>query len=52
MNDFAREVTLAEGKAHSVGMGDVKEILTITLTKLAQLDEEDLAELLSRYRKE
>ena len=52
MNDFAKEVTLLEGKKHSVGLGDVKEILSITLTKLAELNEEDLAELLSRYRKE
>ena len=52
MNEFANEVTLAEGKTHSVGVGDVKEILAITLTKLAGLDEEDLAELLSRYLKE
>ncbi len=52
MNDFAKEVTLAEGKKHSVGLGDVKEILSITLTMLAELNEEDLAELLSRYRKD
>lgn len=52
MNDFAKEVTLAEGKKHSVGLGDVKEILKITLTMLSKLDEEDLAELLSRYREE
>jgi hypothetical protein len=49
MNDFAREVTLLEGKKSSVGIGDVKEILSITLTKLAALSEEDLAELLNRY---
>lgn len=49
MNDFAKEVTLLEGKKSSVGIGDVKEILSITLTKLAALSEEDLAELLNRY---
>jgi len=52
MNDFAKEVTLAEGKKHSVGLGDVKEILSITLTMLADMSEEDLSELLDRYRSE
>lgn len=52
MNEFAKEVTLAEGKKHSVGLGDVKEILSITLTMLAELSEEELSELLSRYRKD
>lgn len=52
MNDFAKQVTLAEGKKHSVGLGDVKEILSITLTMLAELNEEDLSELLDRYRKD
>jgi hypothetical protein len=52
MNDFAKEVTLSEGKKSSVGIGDVKEILSIALTMLAKLNEEDLAELLSRYSKE
>lgn len=50
MNEFADKVTLREGKKHSVGIGDVKEILKITLIMLAELNEEDLAELLSRYR--
>ncbi len=49
MNDFAREVTLSEGKKSSVGIGDVKEILSITLTMLSKLKEDDLAELLNRY---
>ena len=49
MNDFARDVTLSEGKKSSVGIGDVKEILSIALTMLAKLNEEDLAELLNRY---
>lgn len=49
MNDFAREVTLSEGKKSSVGIGNVKEILSITLTMLAKLNEDDLAELLNRY---
>lgn len=52
MNKFAEAVTLAEGKKHSVGLGDVKEILSITLTMLAELSEEDLSELLDRYRKD
>jgi len=52
MNNFAKEVTLAEGKKHSVGLGDVKEILSITLTMLAYMSEEDLSELLDRYRSE
>ncbi len=49
MNDFAKEVTLSEGKKSSVGIGDVKEILSITLTMLSKLKEDDLAELLNRY---
>jgi predicted DNA-binding antitoxin AbrB/MazE fold protein len=50
MNKFADKVTLTEGKKHSVGIADVKEILKIALTMLAELNEEDLAELLSRYK--
>ena len=50
LNEFAKEVTLAEGKKESVNMGQVKEILTITLTKLAALPQSQLDELLSRYR--
>ena len=50
LNELAREVTLIEGKKESVNMAQVKEILSITLTKLAALPQEQLDELLSRYK--
>lgn len=50
LNEFAREVTLMEGKKESVNMGQVKEVLSITLTKLAALPQDQLDELLSRYK--
>ena len=50
LNEFAKEITLTEGKKESVNVAQVKEILSITLTKLAALTEEDLDELLSRYK--
>jgi len=50
LNEFAKEITLVEGKKESVNIGQVKEVLSITLTKLAALSQEDLEELLSRYR--
>jgi len=50
MNDFANEVAAEEGKLVSVDIGQIKEILTITMKKLALLSDEDLAELMSRYR--
>lgn len=50
LNEFAREVTLEEGKKESVNMAQVKEVLSITLTKLAALPQEQLDELLSRYK--
>jgi hypothetical protein len=50
LNEFAKEITLLEGKKESVNMGQVKEVLSITLTKLAALPQEQLDELLSRYK--
>jgi hypothetical protein len=50
LNEFAKEITLLEGKKESVNMGQVKEILSITLKKLAALEPPQVDELLSRYR--
>ena len=50
MNDFAKEVAEAEGQLVSVSIAQIKEVLSITMKKLALLSDEDLAELMSRYR--
>mgnify|MGYP001561965732 CR=1 FL=1 len=51
LNDFAREITLKEGKKISLPIGQVKEVIKLTFTKLARYDTAVVETLLKRYRK-
>jgi hypothetical protein len=51
LNDFAKEVTLIEGKAQSLSIAQVKEVLRITFTALAKLPEKELKKILAKYEK-
>lgn len=49
LNDFAREVTLEEGKKREVSIAQVKEILRITLILLSDYDNEEILSTVNRY---
>ena len=52
LNTLARRITLEEGKAQSVSIAQVKEVLRITLDRLAKdYKVADVKRLLKRYRK-
>jgi hypothetical protein len=51
LNDLAREITLEEGKKISLPIGQVKEVIKLTLTKLARYDPAVIENVLRRYRK-
>lgn len=50
LNEFAREITLQEGKKISVNNAQVKEVLRLVLVGLAKKDESQVLELLNRYK--
>jgi hypothetical protein len=50
LNDLAKEITLQEGKKRSLPIGQVKEVLKITLLKLKQFTTEDVIKLLRRIK--
>lgn len=51
LNDLARTVTLKEGKKKSVSIAQIKEVMKILLTELAQLDfNYEVEIILRRYR--
>jgi len=47
---LAEEITAKEGKAEEVNIGQVKEVLKITLDILAGLNSEELSVLLEKHR--
>ena len=49
MNKFAKEITLQEGKKKSLSIAQVKEVITLTLKKLAGMPAEDVFVILKRY---
>lgn len=50
LNALAKEITLIEGMRRSVSIAQVKEILRITLIKLAEADPQEVEKILKRYR--
>lgn len=50
LNDFAKEVTLKEGKKLNLSIAQVKEVLKIAFTKLCKMDIEEVSKLLKRYK--
>jgi len=51
LNEIATAITLQEGKKVSLPIGQVKEVLRLTLRWLASLPVEEVDTLLRRYRK-
>jgi len=51
LNDFAANVTRDEGLKHSINIGQVKEILRLTFTKLSGMTILEVAEIIRRYKK-
>lgn len=49
MNDFAKKVTLIEGKKRQVSIAQVKEIIRIVLIELADMPTRESNRLLRRY---
>jgi len=52
MNDFARSVTLQEGGKVNLSIGQVKEVIKLTLIRLAGLSKEEREKIIARYAKE
>lgn len=51
LNDLAKQITLLEGKDISLSIAQVKEVLKITFTRLAEMDVVEVGSLLKRYKK-
>ena len=51
LNEVARTITAQEGKKVSLPIGQVKEVLRLTLRWLAYLPSAEVDALLRRYRK-
>lgn len=51
LNKFAKEITLSESGKVSLGIGQVKEVLRITLTKLGDYEDKEVIKTVNRYRK-
>lgn len=49
--ELASTIAKQEGKKHNASVGDVREILRLTLTELAGMNTIDLGKLLSKYSK-
>ena len=50
MNTFAKEITLREGKKKSLSIAQVKEVIKLTLQKLAKMHPKEVDMTLDRYR--
>jgi hypothetical protein len=50
MNEFARKITLKEGKAKSLSIAQVKEVISLTLKELASLPQDEAMKVIGRYR--
>lgn len=50
LNDFAREITLQEGKKVSISIAQVKEVIRLTLIRLANSPTAETDAVLQRYK--
>lgn len=50
MNEFAKEITLLEGKKKSQSIAQVKEVIRLTLKKLASMPPVEAMKVIGRYR--
>lgn len=51
LNDWAKKITLKEGKNKSLSIAQVKELLKIVVEDMANMPLSQLANLLARYKK-
>ena len=51
LNHLAKNITLKEGKKVILPIGQVKEVLKLTLEFLSFFSDEDVIKLLNRYRR-
>jgi len=51
VQQLASSIAKQEGLKSQVSIGNVREILRLTLTTLAQWDEEDVIKLVKRYQR-
>lgn len=52
LNDLAVEVTEAEGGKVSTNIAQVKEVMRILLTKMAEMSVEQVEDILAKYKSE
>ena len=50
LNTFAKEITLKEGKAQSLSIAQVKEVIRLTLIAMAALPDKTVTQMLKRYK--
>ena len=48
LNQFAKEITLAEGKKQSLSIAQVKEVIKLVLAKLSQMTLAEIVNLLKK----
>jgi uncharacterized protein (DUF2267 family) len=51
MNDFATEITKKEAGKTEISIAQVKEVLKLTFEKLATMTQEEVMEIVKRYKK-
>jgi hypothetical protein len=51
LNKLAKEITEEEGMKEELSIAQVKEVMKILLTKMADMDIIELANILKRYKK-
>lgn len=50
LNDLAQEITEAEGLKKSLSIGQVKEVLKLTFTRMAKMTVVEVGEVLRKYK--
>jgi hypothetical protein len=50
-NNLAKAITLSEGKKHNLNIGDVKEVIKLTLIELGKFEDADILKLINKHRK-
>lgn len=50
LNDLATKITLKEGGAVSLNIAEVKEVMRLVFLELASLTDEEVLEVVNRYR--
>lgn len=51
LNTLAIDVSIDEGKKEAVNIAQIKEVISITLKKLSEYDDDEILECISRYKK-